>query len=74
VTIRKYVIIPPVLFGTSDCDASCELAAVTGWGAFRTVAVPNIGSYLGQAITFCCEHCSVFKFEFFEVGGSDFHQ
>jgi len=52
VTIRQYVIILPVLVGTIDRDASCELAAVTGLGAFRTVAVPNTGSYLRQAITF----------------------
>jgi len=73
VTVRQYVIILPVLVGTCDRDASCELAAVTGWGPFRTVAVSNVGSYLRQATTFCCKHCSVWKFEFFKVGGSDFH-
>jgi len=35
-TIRQYVIILPVLVGTTDRDASCEMAAVTVWGAFRT--------------------------------------
>jgi hypothetical protein len=74
VTVRQYVIILPVLVGTFDRDASHELAAVTDWDAFRIVALPNTGSFLGEDTTFSGEHFSVRKFDFFKVGGSDFHQ